>query len=235
VLVVALAMAFASAPASPARADDAGRGATQSEKRGSTPRRRPGAKPIITIYEFDSAVPEVSPRSITDMFVTALARSGAFAVAERARLDESVERERALDEAGESRGDAAKPKLARAAYVVTGAISELNADEATSDTGISVAGAVLGSKAQRSSIGLDVRVVEAATGLLVDAVQVRRAIVSSDKRAAGIGQLTGMLGKALPANVDGHVGRTSGDGRDRVMRACVEEAVQELVDRYASE
>jgi curli biogenesis system outer membrane secretion channel CsgG len=229
-----LALSFV-APAGSARADDAAASAPAAPSSDPGPRaRRSGPKPVVTIYEFKSAIPEVSARAITDMFVTALAKSGAFAVAERARLDESVDREREANAAGRSTGDLAKRKLTGASYLVTGAISEHNEKEATSETGLSLGGAVLGSKAQRASIGLDVRILDAETGLVNDAVSVRRSIHASQKRAGGLGQLLGRKAAVL-AETDVNIGRTSGEGRDQVVRACVEAAVQEIVERYAAE
>ena len=95
VATVALAVPFISSAQTPARVDDS---ATAKEL--GRVQRRAGPKPVVAIYDFRSAVPEVQVGAAREMFVTALIRSGAFTVAERQRLNEGVMRERQLSQSG---------------------------------------------------------------------------------------------------------------------------------------
>src|SRR5437870_2508995 len=54
------------------------------------------ARPTVAIYEFRSGLSEIAARSATDMFVTALVRSGRFRVMERSRVAEGVLKEKQL-------------------------------------------------------------------------------------------------------------------------------------------
>ena len=67
-------------------------------------KRPKGQRKVVTIYEFRSSVPEVNGAAATDMFTTALIKSGYFAVAERQRLDQGVMREKQLQGSGAATG-----------------------------------------------------------------------------------------------------------------------------------
>ncbi len=56
-----------------------------------------GNRKVVTIYEFRSSVPEISAAAATDMFTTALIKSGTFTVAERERLNQGVAFEKQLN------------------------------------------------------------------------------------------------------------------------------------------
>jgi curli biogenesis system outer membrane secretion channel CsgG len=202
-------------------------------------RRQPGPKKIVTIYEFRSSVPGVNGAGATDMFTTALIKSGAFAVAERHRLNEGIMREKQLQASGMATGRAGSTKLAGAQYIFEGTVSEANADEKTAEGGFGLGGMELGGAAKQDSIGLDVRIVDAETGLVLDSVNVRKAIESGSAGISGIGKLAqsiaALKGKSIPLSPDaqGKVGHK--EGVDKALRACIESAVYEIVKRYGED
>jgi len=100
---------------------------SRSSQRLKSLKRKSGPKPVVTIYEFRSGVPEIQARAAQDMFTTALIKSGAFAVAERQRLNEGVIREKQLNAAGQTTGTSTFRKLAGASYIFEVVVSEANA------------------------------------------------------------------------------------------------------------
>ena len=103
-----------------ARVDDS---TSSKELRGI--KRQAGPKPTVAIYEFRSSVPDVQVGAAQEMFVTALIKSGAFAVAERQRMNEGLMRERKLNSSGITAGPAAG-QVAAARYVFEVVVSEAN-------------------------------------------------------------------------------------------------------------
>jgi curli biogenesis system outer membrane secretion channel CsgG len=203
-------------------------------------KRRPGAKPIITIYEVRSTVPEVQPKAAQEMFMTALIKSGAFAVAERQRLNEGVMREKQLNATGVTTGDTGAAKLAGASYVLEVIISEANAGEKKSQSGVNVGGLDVNIGSAKDSIGMDVRIVDAASGLLVDAVNVKKSLESSNTSVSGVGQalksLLSLKGRsAPPVNLDANINSTRKEGVDRAVRSCIDVAVAELAKRLTED
>ena len=65
-----------------------------------------GERLPVTIYEFRSGVAAVNGAAATDMFKTALVKTGRFRVVERARLNEGVVREKQLNAGGRADGQA---------------------------------------------------------------------------------------------------------------------------------
>ncbi|NOY86750.1 MAG: hypothetical protein GXP52_05570 [Deltaproteobacteria bacterium] len=189
-------------------------------------------KKTVTIFQFDSTVPEVSPASATDMFTTALIKTHAFTVLERQRLDESVYQEKQLNQGGTTTGDVAKYRLTGADFIFVGVITEANAQ--ASKTG--VAGAYKGvgveTSGEHAEIGLDVRVLDARTGGVLDSVDVRRKIKEGGYSVSGLGKLFGKK-KLKGANLG--IAHDHKDSIDKALRDCIEEAVNILVSRYEEE
>lgn len=202
-------------------------------------KRHPGPKKIVTIYEFRSSCPGVSGAGATDMFTTALIKSGAFAVAERHRLNEGVMREKQLQSSGMATGRAGSTKLAGAQYIFEGTVSEANADEKTAEGGFSLGGMELGGGSKKDSIGLDVRIVDAETGLVLDSVNVRKVIESGSTGISGIGKLAqsiaALKGKSIDLNPDAQGKVSRKEGVDKALRASIEAAVYEIVKRYGED
>jgi curli biogenesis system outer membrane secretion channel CsgG len=202
-------------------------------------KRSGGVKPVVTIYEFRSSVPEVQVRAAQEMFVTALIKSGSFAVAERQRLDEGVNREKQLNASGMTTGDSANSKLAGANYVFEVVVSEANANENSSQGGASVGGADIKYGSASDSIGMDVRIIDVSSGLVVDSVNVRKKIESSGASVSGLGKLAHSLfakkGKDMPIDADANLQSSHKEGVDAALRACIDTAVLELAKRMTED
>lgn len=233
-LTAALAVAASGAvlAQSAARVDD-----SPSAQQLGKLKRTPGEKAVVAIYEFRSSVPEVQVGAAREMFVTALIRSGAFAVAERTRLAEGVMRERELGASGVTAG-AAKGQLAAARYVFEVVVSEANVGASQTGGRLDVGGMTAQGGKAADSIGMDVRIVDTQTGLVVDAVNVVKEIEASTAGVSGVGNLlqtlAGQRGRnLLPVNADVQTARK--EGVDRALRSCVEVAVADLAKRFSTE
>lgn len=217
-----------------ARVDD-----SESSQQLAKVRRTAGPKTVVAIYEFRSAVPEVRVGAAQEMFVTALIKSGAFAVAERQRLNEGVMRERQLNSSGMTGGNAAANQIAGARYIFEVVVSEANVGGKESASGMDVGGMKIAGGSTADSIGIDVRIVDAHSGLVVDAVNVTKAIEASTSSVSGVGNLlqslAGMSGKSLPIKVDGEHRSSRKDSVDRALRSCIEVAVAELAKRLTED
>jgi curli biogenesis system outer membrane secretion channel CsgG len=201
--------------------------------------RSAGAKKVVTIYDFRSSVGELPARGATDMFTTALIKSGSFAVAERNRMNEGVMLERQLNGSGLTTGTAASKKLAGADYIFEGTISESNQGARQTNNGVSIGGMNVQSATNVDEIGIDVRIIDASSGLVLDSVNVRKRIESSQSGVSNVGSLLGavasMRGRNIPIPVDANVSSGRKESLDKALRACIETAVLELVTRYGQD
>ena len=232
-LLAALAFAPPLLAQSNARVDD-----SASSKDLARLKRAPGARTTVAIYELRSAVPEVPVGAATEMFVTALIKSGGFAVAERQRLNEGVMRERALQQGGVSNAPAAS-QVAGARYVFEVVISEANRGANDSANNVRIGGMTVGGGKSADAIGLDVRIVDVQSGLVVDAVNTVKTIEASTTNVSGVGNLLGSLrglqGKTMKVDVDADHRSSRKESVDRALRACIEVAVAELARRLGAE
>ncbi len=197
--------------------------------------RQPGERLSVSIYEFRSAVSEVPARGTTDMFKTALVQSGQFRVVERSRLNDGVIREKQLNASGLTTGNSGATLLTDAKYIFEGAVTEASASQTQRSGALRVAGVEFGASSNQDVIGIDVRVVDAATGEIVNVVSVRQVIASSTQSVSGLGNL---LSAALS-----HKGHTNVQGPDLQMqqqrkqsvdgalRAAIDASVLELSRR----
>ncbi|MEO8524798.1 MAG: CsgG/HfaB family protein [Caldimonas sp.] len=197
--------------------------------------RRSGERVAVSIYEFRSTVGEIPARGGTDMFKTALMQSGQFKVVERARLNEGVVREKQLNAAGLSSGKSATQVLTDAKYIFEGAITEANAGETQRSGAITIGGAEFGASKNRDVLGIDVRVVDVATGELVNVVTVRKAIANDAVSVSGIGNLIGTVmarkGKNTAFVPDLQLQQQRKESMDVALRAVIDEAVIQLASR----
>ena len=202
-------------------------------------KRTAGPKPIVAIYEFRSGVPEIQVKAAQEMFVTALIKSGAFAVAERQRLNEGVNREKQLNASGMTTGDSANSKLAGASYVFEVVVSEANANENSNEGGVNVGGMNVAYGSAGDSIGMDVRIIDSSSGLVVDAVNVRKKIESTSTSVSGVGKLVqgffAKKGKDMPIDADANLKSTHKESVDAALRACIDTAVLELAKRIGED
>ena len=197
---------------------------------------RPATRPFVTVYEVRSSVSEVDPRAAGEMFTTALIKSRQFRVMERARLEQGVGRERALNTQGITGGATGATQLAGAGYVFEATFSEANAGKSRSEGGASVGGMSAGGSSNTDEIGMDVRVVNVATGEVVDAVNVRKAIESSNMNISGVGSLLETVASRRGKSTygltpDANYQSSRKDGVDRALRSVIELAVVELGKR----
>lgn len=198
--------------------------------------RKDGERVAVTIYEFRSSVTEIPARGTTDMFKTALVQSGQFRVVERARLNEGVIKEKQLNASGLATGKSAATQLRGAQYIIEGAITEVNPSQKQRSGSFGIAGAAIGGGSNTDVIGIDVRIVDAGTGDLIDALSVHKSIVSDSVNVAGIGNLINTVlaqqGKSSAYTPDVQVAQQRKQGLDAALRAAINEAVLEVVRRF---
>ncbi len=201
--------------------------------------RKAGPKVVVAIYEFRSSVPEIQVKAAQEMFTTALIKSGAFAVAERQRLNEGVLREKQLNKSGQTTGSSASSRLAGASYVFEVVVSEGNVGESQDEGGLSVGGMEVSRGKAADAIGMDVRIVDVESGLVVDAVNVRKKIASSSTSVSGLGRLAqsiaGLKGKSVPLDPDVRSKTSRKESVDKALRSCMEAAVHELARRLGED
>jgi curli production assembly/transport component CsgG len=231
ILAAAVGLTAACASATPATTD-ASAGAQQLKK---LP-RKPGERVAVTIYEFRSMLPTLSARSATDMFTTALVQSGQFRVVERSRINEGVVREKQLQQAGWASGNAAQQPLRGAQYIFEGTVSEANVQERAGSGGINVAGMQIGGGKSQDSIVIDVRIIDANNGDVVDALTVRKPVSASNAGVSGVGSLAatilGRRGKDTTYVPDVQAQNQAREGIDSAVRAAIEESVLQLAKRF---
>lgn len=198
--------------------------------------RKPGERVAVTIYEFRSALPNISATAATDMFKTALVQSGQFRVVERARLNQGVIREKQLQQGGYASGKAGQAQLRGAQYIFEGAVSEANASENQRSGGIGIAGMQVGGGTNRDSIAVDVRIVDAASGDIVDAITVRKSVKSDSGGVSGVGSLLSTIfaqqGHSTTYAPDVNVQQQRREGVDTAVREAINQAVIELSQRF---
>lgn len=198
--------------------------------------RKAGEMVTVSIYEFRSAVGEISPRGSTDMFKTALVNSGQFRVVERSRLNEGVMREKQLNAGGLSTGKGAREPLTPARYIFEGAITEANASETQRARTVRVAGAEVGSSSNKDVLAVDVRMVDVHSSEIVGVVTVRKAIGSQTKGVSGLGNLLGTVlaanGKSTTYVPDVQYQQQRKESLDTALRAAIDQAVIELAQRF---
>lgn len=229
---LALALLAPMAQVSAQAQADATAGAQQLKK---LPRKQ-GERVAVTIYEFRSMLPAISARSATDMFTTALVQSGQFRVVERGRVNEGVVREKQLQQAGWATGNAAQQPLRGAQYIFEGTVSEANVQESATSGGINIAGLQIGGGKSQDSIVIDVRIVDAANGDVLDALTVRKPVAATSAGVSGVGNLAatilGRRGKDTTYVPDVQAQNQQREGIDSAVRAAIEESVLQLAKRF---
>ena len=194
------------------------------------------ARISVTIYEMRSSVAEVPARAATDMFTTALVKTRKFRVLERQRIGEGVARERELNAQGVTTGDAATKKVKGAGVIFEATISEVTVGKSTNETGFAFGGLQLSGGSASDGLGIDVRVLDASTGEVLDAVNVRKTLKATTNSVAGVGALVDNLLARSGKSTGGFtpdVASKSGEreGIDEVLRALIGDAVQQLSSR----
>ena len=197
--------------------------------------RKPGERVSVSIYEFRSSVGEITARGSTDMFTTALIQSGQFRVVERSRLNDGVIREKQLNAAGLSAGKNATQTLIDAKYIFEGSITEANASETQRSGAIRIAGAEFGGGSNKDVLGIDVRVIDVASGEILNVVSVRKSVASDTANVSGIGNLVSTVlsrkGKNTTFVPDIQMQQQRKESLDVALRAAIDQAVIELAAR----
>ncbi len=190
------------------------------------------SKPMVTIYQVKSTVREVSAASATDMFITALVKSHRFLVMERQRLDESVYREKQMNQQGLTTGHVAEKRMTGANYIFVAAITEANSGASSTGAAGTFAGLGLESSGKDAEIGMDVRILDAGTGAIIDAINVRKKVSQGGMSLSGVGSFLGSMVGINTHGADASVSHDSKEGVDKALRALIEQAVYELAKRY---
>ena len=235
VILSSLGLSLAAA-ASAAGDDPVVESSKQSQALAALPPKPLEQRVPVTIYEFHGGVPSVSVGAATDIFTTALIQSGQFRVVERNRLNQGVVYEKQLNGAGMATGDAAQHQLRGARYIFEGTVSEANANEQQHQGGISIGGLNLGGAKNKDTIAVDVRIIDANTGDVLDSVSVSKAIDSSAAGIGGTAALAGTLASmsgrtANPLTPDVNYQTSHKEGVDKALRACIETSVLALIKR----
>jgi curli biogenesis system outer membrane secretion channel CsgG len=190
----------------------------------------------VTIYEFHSGVPDVNVVAATDMFTTALVKSGQFRVVERQRLNQGVVIEKQLNAASQSTGDTAQKQLRGARYIFEGTVTEANASQDQHQAGVNIGGLTLGGGKNKDVIAIDVRILDANTADVLDSVSVSKALNDTTTAVSGTGAfantLASMRGRiANPLTPDVSYQASHQESVDKALRSCIETAVLALTKR----
>jgi curli biogenesis system outer membrane secretion channel CsgG len=239
-IVVATVFAMGASAPSPAQAaEPAKQQATAGQKALDNLPRQQGERPVVTIYEFRSSLASIGGRSATDVFTTALVKSGQFRVVERSRLNEGVVREKQLQQSGWAAGTAGTTQLRGAQYIFEGTVTEANASEQRNSGGINVGGMQVGGGSNTDTIAIDVRVIDANTSDILDVVSVSKPIKATTASVSGVGGLLNNVlaerGKSSPYTPDVQGQSTKQEGLDKALRACIDEAVLQLAKRFGAQ
>ncbi len=137
---------------------------------------------------------------------------------------------------GKGTGNEKGSMLTGADYIFEGTVSENNKKESEDEAAVSLSGMEVNRSANVDSIGLDVRVIEANTGKVVEAVNVRKQVGSSGSGVSGVGNFfRALAGSNSRIEPDVKVKKTRKDGMDKALRECIEEAVCKIAERLSSD
>lgn len=209
---------------------------------GSPTSQRLQALPTVSIKEFRSSVQEVTPRAATDMFMTALIRLRRFRVVERARLAEGIATEKAMNQQGQSTGEAGQARYTAATYWFEGTVSEATNGENQRGWGLGAMGAGVGQTQTSDTLAIDVRLLDVESGIALDAQTVRKKIATEEVKAGGL--VNALLGSLLRGNaaqtaqnmapID-QISQSRRDSVDKALREAIEEALAVIVGRLPAE
>lgn len=197
------------------------------------------ARPMVTVYEVTSNVSEIDARAATAMFTTALIKSKQFRVLERNKIAQGVAREREMNQTGVTSGNSATKQIKGANVIFEAAFSEASAAKSSNAGGFSIGGLQIGGGGSTDEIGMDVRVLSVASGEVLDAINVRKEVASTQTSVSGIGSLVETIAANRGQDLQGMTPDASfqsarKEGMDRAMRALIEQAIFELA-QHASD
>jgi curli biogenesis system outer membrane secretion channel CsgG len=203
-------------------------------------KHKPGAKPVVAVYEVRSTTPTINTAAALDMFTTALIKARVFAVVERQRLNAGIAMERQLNASGATTGSVANAKLDGADYVFEVAFTESNQGENQRSGQFNIGSGTVGAASSEDSLGLDVRIVSVASSIVVDSVNVTKKIDSGSGVQASnvVSSLASVFMRNRPpptAVSGGDINTAHKDSMDRAVRSCIETAVAELAKRIEAD
>jgi curli biogenesis system outer membrane secretion channel CsgG len=208
----------------------------QSQALASLPPKPLEQRVPVTIYEFHSGVPDVSVAAATDIFTTSLIESHQFRVVERNRLSQGVIQEKQLNGAGQATGDAAQHQLRGARYIFEGTVTEANAGADQRQGGVNIGGLTLGGGKNKDTIAVDVRILDANTGDVLDSVSVSKVLNDSMVGVGGTAAFASTVASmgghsASPMTPDVNYQSSHKESIDKALRSCIETSVLELIKR----
>ena len=144
-----------------------------------------GPKKTIAVLPFENRVQSAFGswgigEGMTEMLVTELFRSGHFIIVERSMLD-SVISEQSLGQTGLVReGMAARVgQMLGAQLLIKGVVSEFEHKQSGQGGGITYKGISLGGQSNKAHVGIDVRIIDASSGQIIEAHSVKTTASSS--------------------------------------------------------
>ncbi len=121
-------------------------------------------------------------------------------------------------------------------FAWAGTLSKANQSEVQRSGSVGVASMRVGGGSNEDSIGIDVRIVEAASGDIVDAITVRTSIKADKASVSGIGDLLGTTiaqrGRSSPRTPNVQAQQRHSEGVDSALRAAIDEAALQLARRF---
>lgn len=190
----------------------------------------------VSIYQFRSDISQLSADTATDMFMTALVKSGQFRVVERNRLEAGIDQEKRRNAAGQTTGNTAQHPLRGARYLLEGAVTESNPGVNNKQGGINIGGFQIGGSKNKDVVAIDVRILDADTGDVLDSVTISHPVKGGSVGISGTAALAGTIAAAKGGTASAFVPdvtaqNASQDGVDPAIRACIEDAVLEIAKR----
>ncbi|MHC5034544.1 MAG: CsgG/HfaB family protein [Planctomycetota bacterium] len=197
-------------------------GSRVAEKLRDIPPPNPAKVKTVTVYRFQNKTgfPHglAISNGMTDQLITALVKTRHFDVVERAELGDVME-EKHLQASGAAKGQAGKTKLAGAELIFAGSVTELD-ETGGGGVGLGHWGVGVDVRTATAQVGLDMRIIDAGTGRILDSIDVRRKV-----RRTGVtaGHTWGISGGVNITNA-----------LDLAIRETLDEAVYQLVTRFGA-
>jgi len=113
--------------------------------------RAGGARKVVAIHEFQSSVPEIPEKHARDAFIASLVKSGAFAFADAPRRGPSS-----------------------ASYIFDATVRRSNQSQDPAVNGTSIDRIAADGNGSHDTLGIEVRVVDASNGLVLDSISVQK-------------------------------------------------------------
>jgi len=157
------------------------KGSRVSTKLRAIPAPDPSNVKTVTVYRFENktayAYGHALSEGMTDQLITSLVKTGHFKVVERAVVDD-VMTEKSLQQSGAATGQAGQTKLTGAQLIFAGAVTELD-EKGCGGLRIARRGVGVGVQSTTAQVGLDMRVIDAGTGEIIDSIDARREVRKS--------------------------------------------------------